>query len=68
MSNYGRILRYMRTNANKTLEESAKLCGHTKAWLSDIERGSRRIAFDDAMKLLEFYNADFDEIREMLKE
>lgn len=67
MSKYGKALRYARTKANKTLEESAKICGHTKAWLSDIERGSRRISFENAMKLLEFYNADFDEIREMLK-
>lgn len=67
MSKYGNALRHARIKANKTIEESAKHCGHTKAWLSDIERGSRRIAFDDAMKLLYFYEVDFDEIREILK-
>lgn len=67
MSKYGNALRHARISANKTLEESAKICGHTKAWLSDIERGSRRISFDEAMKLLYFYDADFDEIREILK-
>lgn len=34
----GLALRDFRRQANKTLQESAQKCGHTKSWLSDIEQ------------------------------
>ncbi len=56
--NIGLVLRSERLKADKTMEESAQRCDKSFQWLSDIERGRRRITFADALTLLEFYQSD----------
>lgn len=64
---YGMALRTLREKANKTLEESAQQCGHHKMWLSNIERGVKRIYFEDATKLVKFYGYSMDYLVELVE-
>lgn len=62
----GNVLRYMRGRSQKSLEESAKLCNHQRAWLSEIEHGRKNILFKDAKSLVTFYGYTLNEFGEMI--
>ena len=54
----GLAIKTLRERAGKTLEQSARQCGHGKSWLGNIESGTRKLTFDDAKILTRFYGAD----------
>lgn len=58
----GKALRDLRKRARKTLQDSASICGHDKQWLSNIESGIRRLTFDDAKLLTEYYGSNLSEL------
>lgn len=62
----GNALRYMRVSANKTLEQSAKVCNHKKTWLSEIEHGRKNVLFNDAKKLCSYYGYTLDDLSNMI--
>ena len=47
--------REVRRTKGLTLEDAAKPIGRTKQWLSEVERGNIRLAFDEAVKLAQVY-------------
>lgn len=63
---YGMALRTLREKAGKTLEESARQCGHTRMWLSNIERGTKRIYFEDAKILVDYYGYTLSYLAELV--
>ncbi len=61
----GMALKEIRTKAGKTLDESAKICGHTKSWLADIESGRRTLDFKDALTLTSFYDSTMQHLSDL---
>lgn len=61
----GKAIRELRMKANKTLQESGIACGHEKQWLSNIESGRRRLTFDDAKILTNFYGVKLSDLADL---
>lgn len=61
----GKAVRDIRIKANKTLQEGGEACGHGKQWLSNIESGIRRLTFNDAKTLTDFYGSTLKELAEL---
>lgn len=61
----GMALKQLRQNANKTLIQSSRQCGHGKTWLSNIEAGTRRLTFDDAKTLCDFYGVTLRDLSDL---
>lgn len=63
----GKAIKTLRLKSDKTLKESALQCGKTTAWLSNIEQGIRRLTFDDAVILVDFYGYDLNYLSQLVK-
>lgn len=61
----GRAIRELRLKADKTLQEASAVCGHEKQWLSNVESGRRRLTFDDAKALTNFYGFTVNDLAEL---
>lgn len=61
----GMALKQLRLNANKTLLQASKQCGHGKTWLSNIECGTRRLMFEDARTLCDFYGVTLKDLSDL---
>lgn len=51
----GKTLEILRKKANMTQEDGARIFGHGRAWLNEIEKGRSNIYLKDARKLVEHY-------------
>lgn len=51
----GKVLETLRKRANKTQAEGAKIFGHGRSWLNDIEKGRVNISLPNGRRLVEFY-------------
>lgn len=51
----GKVLETLRKDAKKTQEQGAKVCGHGRSWINEIEKGRVDIKLSDARKIVESY-------------
>ena len=51
----GKVLETLRKRANRTQEQGARVCGHGRSWINDIEKGRVDIKLSDARKIVESY-------------
>lgn len=64
----GIVLRDLRKQSNKTMQEVANLCGKAKSWISEIEHGRSRLYFDDAHRLCQIYGVTLQEFSKLIDE
>ncbi|MDF9866836.1 putative transcriptional regulator [Bacilli bacterium PM5-3] len=56
------LLHYTRKNKKISLDELAKKLGISKSYLSLIEKGSRKLSYDLAVKIAEYLETTPDEL------
>ncbi len=64
----GKALELLRKKANRTQEEGARLLGHGRSWLNDIEKGRMNISLSNGRKLIEFYGFNLNDFTEIYNE
>ena len=63
--NYARIgqtVKDLRTNAGLTQEKMAEQCGISTSFLGHIERGSRKLSLETAIKIADCLNVSLDSL------
>lgn len=51
-----------------TQEEGAKIFGHGRSWLNEIEKGRSNITFKDGRKLVHHYGFDMNDYENLYAE
>ena len=64
----GKTLEIMRKRANMTQEEGAKIFGHGRSWLNEIEKGRSNITFKDGRKLVNHYGFGMNDYENLYAE
>ena len=64
----GKTLEILRKKANKTQADGARIFGHGRSWLNDIEKGRLNITLDNGRRLVEFYGFNLNDYAKLYSE